>query len=272
MEDHKEYRKLARQIRAHAVAMTSIKQSGHLGSSLSMADILAVLYGSVLKVEPLDPEREDRDRFVLSKGHGAAGVYAVLAEQGFFPTEWLKEYYTDNGKLSGHISHHIPGVEFSTGSLGHGLPVAAGFAVAAHRGKRKYRIFTLLSDGDCNEGSTWEAIMFAAQEKLDNLITIVDYNRIQALGASEKVINLDPLKEKFRNFHWGVCEIDGHNFIDIEKALSNLPIEPGKPSAIIAHTVKGKGIKSIENTVSCHYRAIPAEKLKEVYRELGVER
>jgi transketolase len=272
MADHDEYRELARKIRAHAVYMTSIKQSGHLGSSLSMADILAVLYGSVLKVDPSHPERDDRDRFVLSKGHGAAGVYAVLAEKGFFPAEWLKEYYTDNGKLSGHISHHVPGVEFSTGSLGHGLPVAAGFAVAAKRSKRKHRVFALLSDGDCNEGSTWEAVMFAAQEKLDNLVTIIDYNRIQALGPSSEVINLDSLQEKFRGFHWGVLEIDGHNFDELENALSDLPVKPGKPSAIIARTVKGKGIKSIENTVSCHYRAIPADKLTDVYRELGVER
>ncbi len=265
----KDYYNFAQRIRARSVAMTSIMQSGHLGSSLSMADIIAVLYSSILSVDPENPKRPDRDRFVLSKGHAAAGVYAALAEKGFFPEEWLKEYYTDNGKLCGHISHHVPGVEFSTGSLGHGLPFGIGLALAARYRKQEHRIFVMLSDGDCNEGSTWEAVMFAAQQKLDNLIAVVDYNRVQALGPSEQVIDLDPLSEKFKLFGWSALEIDGHNYSEIEGAFSRLPQKAGKPSAVIARTVKGKGIRSIENTVSSHYKAIPQEKLEEVYKELG---
>ena len=173
------YRQLALKIRAHAVRMTNLQHSGHLGSSLSMAELIAVFYETVLNVDPKKPDWPDRDRFILSKGHAAAAVYAALAEKGFFPKEWLDTYYCDDGKLCGHISHHVPGVEFSTGSLGHGLPVAAGMAVAARHAGKKHRVFVLMSDGDCNEGSTWEAIMFAAQNKLDNITAVVDNNKIQ---------------------------------------------------------------------------------------------
>jgi transketolase len=270
MDKNSEYEKLARFVRSKAVMMTNLMHSGHVGSSLSMADILPVLYGPILKVKPDDPDWPDRDRFILSKGHAAAGLYAILAAKGFFPEEWLETYYCDDGKLCGHISHHVPGAEFSTGSLGHGLPVAAGMALSAKRNKKEFRIFVLLSDGDCNEGSTWEAIMFAAQHKFDNLVAIVDYNKIQALGKAENVINLEPFAKKVEDFGWSVEEIDGHNFGEIEAALSRVPFQKDRPSFVIAHTVKGKGLKQMENTVGCHYRCVADEELKEAYQELGV--
>jgi transketolase len=253
----KDYRPLAQMIRAHAVMMTNLRHSGHVGSSLSMADILSVLYQTVLRVDPKNPRWPERDRFILSKGHAAAGLYGALAERGFIPKEWLRTYYCDDGKLCGHISHHVPGAEFSTGSLGHGLPVAAGMALAARRATKGYRVIVLMSDGDCDEGSTWEAIMFAAQHGLDNLTAIVDYNRVQALGHSKDVIDLEPFPTKLAAFGWAVKEI-------------RLPFEKGKPSILVARTVKGKGIASMEDTVACHYRCVPDDKLADAYKELGV--
>ena len=265
------YQILATKIRAHVLRMTHGGKSGHVGSMLSMADLLAVLYESILRVDPKNPNWPERDRFVLSKGHGGGAVYAVLAEKGFFPKEWLHTYYKDNGKLSGHISHHVPGVEFSTGSLGHGLPVAVGMALAARHIGAKHRIFCLMSDGDCDEGSTWEAMMFATQHKLDNLIVIVDYNRVQALGHIEDVIELEPFEQKVEAFRWAVTRIDGHNSQQIESALSNLPLKKNKPSFIIARTTKGKGVSWMENTVSCHYGSVTDEELAKALAELGVE-
>ncbi|MBU4211832.1 MAG: transketolase [Kiritimatiellae bacterium] len=265
------YRDLARAIRCHCLQMTHRGKSGHVGSMLSMADLLAVLYTSVLKVDPANPKWPDRDRLILSKGHGGAAVYAVLAERGFFPKDWLNTYYLDNGKLAGHISHHVPGVEFSTGSLGHGLPVAVGMALAARQAGKKHRIFCLLSDGDCNEGSTWEAISFAAQHHFDNLTVIVDYNRVQALGKMEDVIEMEPFARKLEDFRWAVQEIDGHDYVQIETALNQVPFVPGKPSWLLARTTKGKGVSWMENTVACHYGAVNDEQLAKALKELEVE-
>lgn len=265
-----DYQYLAAKIRAHAVMMTNLQHSGHVGSSLSMTDLLVVLFEKVLRLDPKKPKWPERDRFILSKGHASAGVYAIMAEKGFFPMDWLETYYCDDGKLSGHISHHVPGVEFSTGSLGHGLPVAVGMSLAAKRTGAKHRIFAMLSDGDCNEGSTWEAIMFAAQHKFDNLIAIVDYNKVQALGKSKDVINLEPFSKKVEQFGWAVKEIDGHDFGQIQEALSVVPFEKGKPSFLIAHTVKGKGISYLEDTVASHYKCVEDGKLQDAYNELGV--
>jgi len=264
------YQKLAAMVRAQCLRMTHDGQSGHVGSMLSMADMIAVLYESILRVDPKNPRWPQRDRFILSKGHAGGAVYAMLAEKGFFPKEWLSTYYKDDGKLMGHISHHVPGVEFSTGSLGHGLPVAVGMALAAQQKKQQHRIFCLMSDGDCDEGSTWEAIMFAAQHKFDNLTAIVDYNRVQALGHMEDVIELEPFAQKLRSFNWAVKEIDGHDYSQIEAALSSLPLEKGKPSFIIARTTKGKGVSWMENTVSCHYGSVNDEQLEKAFGELGV--
>lgn len=272
MNDSAHLSSVADRIRARAVLMTNLKHSGHLGSSLSMADILAVLFDSVLIYNPELPSWPGRDRFILSKGHAAAGVYAVMAEKGFFPAERLGTYYCDDGYLSGHISHHVPGVEFSTGSLGHGLPVGVGMALAGKRARKPYRVFVLLSDGDCNEGSTWEAVMFAAQQKLDNLTVIVDYNRIQALGRTKDIIDLEPFADKWKVFGWEAREIDGHDFSEIDNAFSRLPLKERKPGCVIARTVKGKGISRIEGTVSSHYRCIPDEDIEACLEELGVKR
>lgn len=267
--DFEHTKKLAQQIRRDCVRMTTGGQSGHIGSMLSEADILAVLYDGILNVDPKDPEMPDRDRFLLSKGHAGAGVYAALSAKGFFPREWLWTYYQDNGKLSGHVSHKVPGVEFSTGSLGHGLPVAVGMALAAKHEGSKRKIYCMISDGDSDEGSTWEAFMFAGQHKLDNLCVIVDYNRIQALGFSKDIIDLESYAEKLRLFRWAVHETDGHCIEGLYNELSAFPYEEGKPSMLICRTVKGKGIPYMENTVASHYKYVPEEKLEEVLAAFG---
>jgi transketolase len=232
---------------------------------------LAVLYSSILRVDTARPDWSDRDRFILSKGHSAAAVYAVLAERGFFPKEWLETYCQNGGKLPGHItSYGIPGVEVSTGSLGHGLPIGCGMALAGKSDGRASRIFVLLSDGECDEGSTWEAALFAPHHCLDNLIVIVDHNKLQAFGAVKEVLNLEPLTDKWRAFNWAVREIDGHNYSQIEDALTNVPFELHRPSCIIAHTVKGKGVSFMENQLIWHYKSPDDEQLRRALAELGV--
>lgn len=247
--------RLALAIRRHAVEMTHLGKSSHVGSVLSLADILGVLYGEVMKVEPTDPKWIDRDRFILSKGHAGAGVYAALAERGFMPVEQLKTHYQNGSKLSGHVSHKgVPGVEFSTGSLGHGLGVGAGMALAAKKAKRANRVFVVLSDGECDEGSNWEAILFAAHHKLDNLIVTVDYNKIQSLGPVAETLALEPFADKWRAFGWHVTEVDGHDHDALKAALGVASGVRGQPTVVIAHTTKGKGVSFMEDTVLWHYR------------------
>lgn len=267
--DTKSCARLARLIRRHCLEMTHRGKSGHAGSMLSMAEIVAFLYKRVLRVDPRRPSWPGRDRFILSKGHGGAAVYACLAELGFFPKEWMQGYYRDAGRLMGHISHHVPGVEFSTGSLGHGLPVAVGMALAARHGGARHRVFCLMSDGDCNEGSTWEAILFAAQHGLDNLVAVVDYNRIQALGRSEDVLDLEPLDKKLRDFGWACAVCDGHDFGSLAAAFGTLPLRKGRPSWIICRTVKGKGVSFMEDTVACHYGSVNDAQLAQALGEIG---
>ena len=264
-----ECQRLATRIRVHCLRMTHRGKSGHVGSMLSMAEILSVLYRRVLRVDRERPDWPDRDRFILSKGHGGGAVYAVLGELGFFPMEWFEGYYRDGGKLMGHISHHVPGVEFSTGSLGHGLPVAVGMALAARQAGRTHRIICLMSDGDCDEGSTWEAILLAAQHQLDNLTVIVDYNKVQALGHSKDVLDLEPFTRKLEDFHWAVKEVNGHDVAAIDEALAELPFEEGQPSWLTCHTVKGKGVSWMENTVSCHYGSVTDDELARALAEVG---
>jgi transketolase len=242
--------------------------ASHIASCLSMADLLAVLYGKVLSVDPADPAWPDRDRFVLSKGHAAAILYAVLAESGFFPVADLNRYCHDGSPLTGHVSHHVPGVEVSTGSLGHGLPIGCGMALAGKRESRPYRVFVLLSDGELDEGSNWEAILFAGHHRLDNLVAIVDYNKIQSLGSVKEVLDLDPLAEKWRAFHWAVREINGHDLGEIAAALSTVPLVAGKPSVVIAHTVKGKGVSFMEDRLAWHYKSPNPDQLGRALREL----
>jgi transketolase len=244
--------------------------ASHIGTCLSMADLLAVLYTSVLRVDPAQPTWPLRDRFILSKGHGAAALYAVLAERGFFPREWLDTYGADGTRLAGHVSHSgVPGVELSTGSLGHGLSVGCGMALAAKADGRPSRVFVLLSDGECDEGSTWEAVLFAPHHRLDNLVAIVDFNKIQSFGTVKEVLDLHPFADKWRAFGWETREIDGHDLGAIEGVLGNLPLGEGKPTALIAHTVKGKGVGFMEGQLAWHYKSPNAEQLARALEEIG---
>lgn len=269
LSDVGQLRGLARKIRYHTLVMTHRARSSHIGSCYSIADLLAVLYGEVLCVDPHNPDWPGRDRFILSKGHGCAALYAVLAERGFFPMEWLDTFYQNGSRLAGHVTHtDVPGIEISTGSLGHGLSIACGMALAAKRDGKSYRIFALLSDGECDEGSTWESILFAPQHRLDNLIAIVDYNKIQSLGTVKEIMDLEPLTDKWRSFNWAVREIDGHNIGEIRAAFSAIPFEAGRPSCVIAHTVKGKGVSFMEDKLLWHYRSPQGEEFEAALAEL----
>lgn len=236
--------------------MLHASAASHVGSCLSIADILAVLYAGVLRRDPADPEWSERDRFILSKGHAAAALYAVLAETGYFAPSELDTYCQDGSRLGGHVTHTAaPGVEVSTGSLGHGLSLACGFALAASRGGAPGRTFVLLSDGECDEGAVWEAALFAAHHRLQNLVAIVDYNKLQSFGAVEDVLRLEPLAEKWRAFGWAAREIDGHDHEALCQALRTVPHEVGRPTCLVAHTVKGKGVSFMENDLAWHYRS-----------------
>lgn len=245
---------LARRLRAHALRMTNKARSSHIGSCLSIADIMAVLYGAVLRVDAGRPNWAERDRLIISKGHAAAIVYAALAEAGFFPIDELDSYLSNGGRLAGHVTTTVPGVELSTGSLGHGLPVAAGMALAAKRDGSIARCFCILSDGELDEGSNWEAIQFAQHFRLDNLVAIIDYNKIQSFGTVEQVSDLHPLNDKFKSFNWGVIEIDGHHHDSIVAALAQPPPLAGRPTVLVANTIKGKGVSFMESQLLWHYR------------------
>lgn len=259
----------AQTIRATALRMVHRGNASHIGTALSMADMLAVLYGGALRLDPANPRWPERDRFILSKGHGTATLYAVLAERGFFPVEWLDHYNQDGSPLAGHVTAHgVPGVELSTGSLGHGLPVGCGMALAGKRAGRPYRVVVMLSDGELDEGSNWEAILFAPQHELDNLIAIVDYNQIQSFGPVSEVLELRPLADKWRAFRWAVREIDGHAHAEIATTLAQAPFESGRPSVIIAHTIKGKGVSFMENQLAWHYRSPNTEQLAQALAEV----
>lgn len=254
-----ELRALARKLRSHSLRMISQAKTSHVGSCLSVADILAVLYGSELRIDPKQPAWPDRDRLIMSKGHAAAILYAAVAEAGFMPTERLSEYTRNGGQLYGHATHWgVPGIEMSSGSLGHGLPVGTGMALTAKRDGQPWRVFVVMSDGECDEGSNWEAMLFAGHHKLDNLVIVIDYNKIQSLDFVDKTIGLEPLAEKLSAFGWAVREVDGHDVSAIRRTLESLPFQPGRPNAVIAHTIKGKGVSWMEGKVLWHYRP-PAE-------------
>ena len=263
-----EIERLATRIRIETLRMINRGKSSHVGGNFSMAEIMAVLYSRILKLTPETASAPDRDRLILSKGHAAAAYYATLAEFGFFPKEWLKEFYIDGGRLAGHATRGVSGIEVSTGSLGHGLPIGVGMALAGKRDGISYRVFTVLSDGECDEGSTWEAAMLAAHHGLDNLIAIVDYNKIQALGHTDEVNSLEPFTDKWKAFGWLVREIDGHDVRALTDALSDLPFEKGKPSCLIAHTVKGKGVSFMEDQLLWHYRNPQDEEFVRALAEL----
>jgi len=260
---------LAARLRAHAVRMTNAARASHIGSCLSMADILAVLYGAAMRTDPARPDWADRDRLVVSKGHAAAIVYAVLAEQGFIDTAELTTYAQNGSRLAGHVTKTVPGVELSTGSLGHGLPVAAGMALAAKRAKADWRAFCIVSDGELDEGSNWEAIQFAQHARLEQLVAIVDYNKIQSFGTVAEVSDLHPLADKFRAFNWGVHEIDGHDHGALLAALTAPPVLPARPTVVICHTVKGKGVSFMEDKLAWHYKNPDDDQVIAALAELG---
>jgi transketolase len=262
-------RDFARTIRADALRMVHRAKASHIGTCLSMADILACLYTSVLRIDPARPDDPERDRFILSKGHGAAIIYAALARRGFFSPDWLETYCADGTRLAGHITQHgVPGVDFSSGSLGHGLSVAAGLALGAKLDGSPRRVFCVLSDGECDEGSIWEAVLFAPHHRLDNLVAIVDFNKIQSFGRVKDVLDLHPFADKWRAFNWAVREIDGHDPSAILDACDALPLEAGRPTVLIAHTTKGRGVSFMQDDLLWHYRSPDADQLARALAEV----
>ena len=259
---------LAVRLRKHVVNMAASGGSSHVGSALSIADILAVLYGSELRFDAANPGWPGRDRVILSKGHAGTCMYAVLAESGYFPVELLKEHFRNGSIFSGHVSHKgVPGVEISTGSLGHGLGVGAGMAVELRRQKGVQRIFVILSDGECDEGSNWEAILFASHHKLSNLTAIIDYNKLQSLASISETLGLEPFADKWRSFGWRVTEVDGHSHTELAAALASNG-STDAPHCILAHTTKGKGVSFMENAVQWHYKSPKPDELEIALREL----
>ena len=261
---------LAAKLRRHVVEMTHRGKSSHVGSGLSICDILAVLYGHTMTFNPKNPTWELRDRFILSKGHAGAAVYAVLAELGFFSVSHLKKHYKNGSIFSGHVSHKgVPGVELSTGSLGHGLGVSSGIALAGLRNNKNYQVFCLMSDGECDEGSNWEAILFASHHKLGNLTAIIDYNKLQSLKSISDTLELEPFTEKWNAFNWHVQMVDGHDHNAIKQALYDARLVLDQPSVIICNTTKGKGVSFMENQVLWHYRSPQNDEFELALKEVN---
>ena len=263
----------ARLLRARIIANSHRTGTPHLASCLSCVDILVAAYFDVLRLDPARPGDPERDRFILSKGHGAPALFQVLAMKGVFPESWLDTYGEDGSLFAEHPPSpaHLPGIEAATGSLGHGLPMGLGMALAGRIQARNYRVYALLSDGECNEGSVWEAAMLAAAQKVERLAVVIDFNKWQATGRSEEIMALAPLAHKWRAFGWGACEADGHDISELTRLMRAVPDGSGKPVAIIAHTVKGKGVSFMEDDNNWHYRTPNAQELAAAQRELGIE-
>lgn len=273
-----ELSKTAAKVRIHALDAVNYASSGHIGGSLSVTDLLTALYFHEMKVDVKNPKWDDRDRFVLSKGHCTPALYGTLAEKGFFPVEDLKTFRNINSYLSGHAEIHVPGVDMSTGSLGQGLSVATGMAISGKMDKKDYRVYAIMGDGEIEEGQIWEAAMAAAHYKLDNLTAIVDNNNLQIDGPITDVMPAYPIDKKFEAFGWNVIVIDGHDFEEIIDAFDKAKAVKGKPTAIIAKTVKGKGVSFMENQVGWHGKAPNQEQhdqavaeQKSVLEKLGVK-
>jgi transketolase len=267
-------RRAAAGVRMRALEMVHHAKVGHPGGDLSSTDVLVTLYLEVMQLEPTRPDWEDRDRFVMSKGHCSGAFYATLQQAGYFPESWLDTYMEPLSKLNGHPDRNkVPGVEANTGPLGHGMPIAVGMALAAKMQGAGFRTFVLVGDGELQEGSNWEAAMTAATYDLDNLILIVDRNRIQQGDFTEKTIRMDPLPEKFEAFGWSVQVVDGHSYVQLLKALQEAPSDPGKPTCIVANTIKGKGVSFMENKPEWHHGVPTEAQLVEARRELlGADR
>ncbi len=267
-----QYDAIARELRARVVQMSCESKAPHLGSSLSCIDILVAAYWGVFSIDPTQPDAVERDRVILSKGHAAAALYATLAKRGFFPETWLNTFAADGSRLPEQPAppgrDSVPGIEAATGSLGHGLSIGIGMALAGRINQRSYRVGVILSDGECNEGSVWEAAMFAASQKLHQLVAVVDFNKWQATGRSEDVMHLSPMVDKWRAFGWHTHEVDGHDIEALIHAMNDTHAD--KPTCVIAHTVKGKGVSFMEDDNNWHYRIPTDLELRDAQIELGV--
>lgn len=264
----KETADLALFIRRRSIELSYKKKASHIGGALSVSDILAVLYGRVMNVNPSSPKWDERDRLFYSKGHACMALYSCLECLEFFKD--LESNYTLNGKyFTSHINHNVPGVELSTGSLGHALSVSTGVALAAKKKSKQWRSYCIVSDGELDEGSNWEAILFAPHVGLDNLTLIVDYNKIQSFGKTNDVLNLEPLSSKFEAFNWNVFEVDGHDHKELEKAFLEVP-KNNRPTVVICHTIKGKGVSFMENKLEWHYKSPNDEQFLLAMKELGL--
>ncbi len=272
IKDHEKLAELAQMSRKNVLEMVRSSHEGHLGAAFSCMEILTTLYFSIMNIDPSRPDWEDRDIFIMSKGHGCFAQYAVLARRGFFPLSMLDSIKQKDSIFGGHPDRDkVPGIEVSTGSLGHGLPIGVGMALAAKHDHKSRRIFVLLGDGECQEGSVWEAAMFASANKLDNLIAIVDTNSLQAIGKTVDIVSMEPFNAKWKSFGWEVSEVDGHDCGALRKELSILPMQAGRPTAIIARTVKGKGVSYMENDIMWHARAVSEDEYNQAVIELSKE-
>ncbi|MCX7046116.1 MAG: transketolase [Candidatus Sumerlaeota bacterium] len=262
---------IARQMRQRIFKAAINAAGGHISGSLSPVEILTVLYHEILNVNSREPRWDGRDRFILSKGHACLALYAALASRGFIEPQEMLTFGKSGTRLGGHPDmHKVPGAEASTGSLGHGFPFGCGIALAAKRNQWPFRVFAMTGDGECQEGTVWEAALFAAQHQLDNLTVIVDYNKLQAMDRIEKITGLEPLRAKWEAFGWEAREVDGHDIAALHEALSRVPFRQGKPSALIAHTIKGRGVSYMEQVPIWHFRMPNAEEMATAQRELGL--
>lgn len=259
----------AKRVRSLSVEMVYRAHASHIGGAMSMADILAVLYTNVLKYDPQNPHMENRDRCLLSKGHACVSFYSALCLAGFYSKDELMTYGTNGSLFLCHTTHHVPGIEISAGSLGHGLPIACGIALGAKRKQQNFKTYVILGDGEMDEGSNWEAFLFAAHHHLDNLCVIIDYNKIQSYGNTNDVINLEPLADKLKDFNWNVVNINGHDHEQLKKAFDDFKNTTGKPTVIIANTIKGKGVSYMENELVWHYKSPNEEQFKQAMEEIG---
>jgi transketolase len=261
---------LAGAVRKKIVTLAHKNKASHIGGALSITDVLAVLYSRILKFDVNDPTNANRDRLFYSKGHACLGLYAVLQELGFYSAEALDTFTANGSYFTSHVNHKVPGIELSTGSLGHALGVACGVALAGKRKNADWGVYTIVSDGELDEGSNWEALLFAPHHQLNNLTVIVDYNKIQSFGDVEKVLNLEPLKDKFIAFGWNTIEVDGHDQAAILEVLSVNKQSARKPTIVIAHTIKGKGVPFMENELAWHYKSPNDEQLKAALESLEI--
>ena len=261
----------SRQFRKQIVKVLEAAGRGHVGSALSLVEILRVLYDDVLKYDAANPKWPSRDRCILSKGHGCLALYVLLAEKGFFPEEELWKFCSADGLLGGHPEIHIPGVEASTGSLGHGMSIGIGFALNARLERSDHRTFVIIGDGESNEGSIWEAALCAGKHGLDNLTVIIDYNKQQSYGATHEVQDMEPFGDKWRSFGFAVTEVDGHDVGQLRDAFSSVPFSPGKPNVVICHTIKGKGIDFVERNLGWHHKSrLKSEEIESLHAALEV--